>query len=76
MPSDRGELEITDVNNFYVKDKLMSCHFLNSWWSDAGTFESLLKASSLVADKKLCTCTDENKELPSIINISKMLKSQ
>ena len=36
----------------------MSCHFLESWWSDAGTFESLLKASSLVANKKLCICED------------------
>ena len=60
-PSDRGELEITDVNNFYVRDKLMSCHFLGSWWSDAGTFDSLLKASSLVANKKLCSCDNENK---------------
>ena len=59
-PSDRGELEITDVNNFYVRDGLMICQLLESWWSDAGTFESLLKASSLVANKKLCTCTDEN----------------
>lgn len=58
-PSDRGELEITDVNNFYVKDRLMSCHFLSSWWSDAGTFESLLKASSLVSNKKLCSCSDK-----------------
>ena len=55
-PSDRGELEITDVNNFYVRDGLMTCQVLQSWWSDAGTFESLLKASSLVANKKLCEC--------------------
>ena len=55
-PSERGELEITDVNNFYVKDGLMTCQLLESWWSDAGTFESLLKASSLVANKKLCEC--------------------
>lgn len=55
-PSERGELEITDVNNFYVRDGLMSCQLLESWWSDAGTFESLLKASSLVANKKLCEC--------------------
>ena len=76
-PSDRGELEITDVNNFYVKDRLMSCHFLGSWWSDAGTFESLLKASSLVANKKLCTCqTKKIEPLPSIIKVSDMLKSQ
>jgi glucose-1-phosphate thymidylyltransferase len=66
-PSDRGELEITDVNNFYVKDRLMSCHFLGSWWSDAGTFESLLKASSLVANKKLCTCPNKKmKPLPMV----------
>lgn len=66
-PSDRGELEITDVNNFYVKDRLMSCHFLNSWWSDAGTFESLLKASSLVANKKLCECPNQkSKPLPRV----------
>jgi glucose-1-phosphate thymidylyltransferase len=60
-PSARGELEITDVNNFYVKDGLMTCQVLKSWWSDAGTFESLLKASSLVANKKLCVCSDEKK---------------
>ena len=66
-PSDRGELEITDVNNFYVRDRLMSCHFLSSWWSDAGTFESLLKASTLVANKKLCSCNDKTKEpLPKV----------
>ena len=52
-PSDRGELEITDVNNFYVRDGLMTCQRLKSWWSDAGTFESLLKASTLVANKKI-----------------------
>tara|TARA_R110000782_G_scaffold91084_3_gene174304 strand:+ start:488 stop:1300 length:813 start_codon:yes stop_codon:yes gene_type:complete len=57
-PSDRGELEITDVNNFYVRDGLMTCQRLTSWWSDAGTFESLLKASTLVANKKLCVCDD------------------
>ena len=66
-PSDRGELEITDVNNFYVKDGLMTCQILESWWSDAGTFDSLLKASSLVANQKLCVCDDKNKEsLPMI----------
>jgi glucose-1-phosphate thymidylyltransferase len=66
-PSDRGELEITDVNNFYVRDGLMTCQLLESWWSDAGTFESLLKASSLVANKKLCTCSDKKSEqLPMV----------
>tara|TARA_R110000851_G_scaffold44148_7_gene108680 strand:- start:1211 stop:2011 length:801 start_codon:yes stop_codon:yes gene_type:complete len=61
-PSNRGELEITDVNNFYVADGLMSCHFLESWWSDAGTFDSLLKASSMVANKRLCTCQNKDNE--------------
>jgi len=75
-PSERGELEITDVNNFYVRDKLMSCHYLHSWWSDAGTFKSLLKASSLVSNQKLCTCPDKNKEFSSLININDVLKSQ
>ena len=69
-PSDRGELEITDVNNFYVRDGLMSCHFLESWWSDAGTFESLLKASSLVANKKLCVCDSTEQETPSLLAAS------
>ena len=63
-PSLRGELEITDVNNFYVRDGLMTCQKLKSWWSDAGTFESLLKATTLVADKKLCGCKNKIKETP------------
>ena len=55
------------VNNFYVRDGLMTCQVLESWWSDAGTFDSLLKASSLVANKKLCACNDTVKEpLPKV----------
>jgi glucose-1-phosphate thymidylyltransferase len=69
-PSDRGELEITDVNNFYVRDKLMSCHYLNSWWSDAGTFKSLLKASSLVSNQKLCECDSSKKEKKPMVSNS------
>ena len=65
-PSDRGELEITDVNNFYVRDGLMTCQRLKSWWSDAGTFESLLKASTLVANKKLCVCDDTSESKKGI----------
>jgi glucose-1-phosphate thymidylyltransferase len=64
-PSDRGELEITDVNNFYVRDGLMTCQVLESWWSDAGTFSSLLKASTLVANKKLCVCEPIEDKSPS-----------
>jgi len=71
-PSDRGELEITDVNNFYVRDGLMTCQVLKSWWSDAGTFDSLLKASSLVANQKLCTCDTptENKSPKTLAGAS------
>ncbi len=48
-PSDRGELEITDVNNAYVRESTMSWEMLDGWWTDAGTFESLLRASVLVS---------------------------
>ena len=48
-PSGRGELEITDVNNAYIKRGQMTCDILKGWWSDCGTFESLLRASQLVA---------------------------
>ena len=48
-PSDRGELEITDVNNAYVREGTMSWEMLDGWWTDAGTFESLLRASVLVS---------------------------
>ena len=48
-PSDRGELEITDVNNEYIKRGQMSFAVLNGWWSDCGTHEALLRANNLVA---------------------------
>jgi glucose-1-phosphate thymidylyltransferase len=48
-PSGRGELEITDVNNFYIEENALSYEILDGWWTDAGTFESLLHASNLVA---------------------------
>ncbi len=47
-PSRRGELEITDVNNAYLRKKMMQYAILKGFWSDAGTFDSLLKASILV----------------------------
>lgn len=49
-PSDRGELEITDVNNAYIREGTLSFAFLDGWWTDAGTFESLLRAANFVAD--------------------------
>ncbi len=48
-PSGRGELEITDVNNLYINKGTMTSEVLEGWWTDAGTFESLLRASSMVA---------------------------
>jgi len=51
-PSKRGQLEITDVNNLYVKAGTMRWEELKGFWSDAGTFESLLRASQYWAKKK------------------------
>jgi glucose-1-phosphate thymidylyltransferase len=48
-PSKRGELEITDVNNWYIRRGEMQYETLKGWWTDAGTFESLLRANNLVA---------------------------
>lgn len=48
-PSARGELEITDVNNEYIKRGTMTYEFLSGWWADCGSFESLLRSSILVA---------------------------
>jgi len=47
-PSGRGELEITDVNNKYLSMGELSYSLLDGYWSDAGTFESLYRASELV----------------------------
>ena len=49
VPSNRGELEITDVNNAYIREGSMTFSFLDGWWTDAGTFDSLLRAANLVA---------------------------
>ena len=48
-PSQRGELEITDVNNRYIEKGTMTWDILEGWWTDAGTFESLLFANDLVS---------------------------
>jgi glucose-1-phosphate thymidylyltransferase len=50
-PSDRGELEITDVNNYYIRQQKMTFEILDGWWTDAGTFESLFRANCLAAEK-------------------------
>ncbi|WP_418791089.1 sugar phosphate nucleotidyltransferase [Phosphitispora sp. TUW77] len=52
-PSGRGELEITDVNNAYIAEGMLTYGILNGWWTDAGTFESLLKANELANGVRL-----------------------
>ena len=49
-PSGRGELEITDVNNAYIRKGTLTYDVLDGWWTDAGTFESLHRANTLVAE--------------------------
>ncbi|MHB8140459.1 MAG: sugar phosphate nucleotidyltransferase [Vulcanimicrobiaceae bacterium] len=51
-PSNRGELEITDVNNHYIRDGDLHYDVLKGWWTDAGQFESLFHASALVARER------------------------
>jgi glucose-1-phosphate thymidylyltransferase len=48
-PSNRGELEITDVNNWYIERGVMTWDILEGWWADAGTFESLIRSNNLVS---------------------------
>lgn len=52
VPSERGELEITDVNNAFIKSGQMTYEILDGWWTDAGTFESLYRANTLVAKER------------------------
>lgn len=50
-PSDRGEIEITDINNLYLDNQELQVNVFESLWADAGTFDSLLKVSNIMADK-------------------------
>jgi glucose-1-phosphate thymidylyltransferase len=54
VPSRRGELEITDVNNAYLRDGALRATFLGDevYWTDAGTFESLHRANGIVAKER------------------------
>lgn len=50
-PSGRGEMEVTDLNNEYVKEGTMTCEVIEGWWIDAGTsYDELLRANNLVAE--------------------------
>ena len=51
-PSARGELEITDVNNRYIAAGTLEFDVLDGWWTDAGEFESLYRATTLVARER------------------------
>ncbi len=51
-PSGRGELEITDVNNDYLRKGKLTFDVLDGWWTDSGTFESLFKANKLIVDRE------------------------
>ena len=62
VPSGRGELEITDLNNSYLEEGLLSYSILDGWWTDAGTFESLRLATNLVAQSVASAHGEETKE--------------
>jgi glucose-1-phosphate thymidylyltransferase len=51
-PSERGELEISDVNNAYIAAGDLRYDILEGWWTDAGQFESLYRATQLVAESR------------------------
>jgi glucose-1-phosphate thymidylyltransferase len=59
-PSGRGELEITDVNNWYIKDGSLTYDVLTGWWTDAGTFPSLARASEYAKDADLSNIMDKD----------------
>ena len=70
-PSDRGELEITDVNNRYIEWGALRHHVVDGWWTDAGTIPSLYRATRLVAETedqpvlRLPEITTASEESPS-----------
>jgi glucose-1-phosphate thymidylyltransferase len=71
VPSGRGELEITDVNNAYIREGSMSFSFLDGWWTDAGTFDSLIRAANLVkqsADTVVIPETPMGHVMESVVN--------
>lgn len=53
IPSTRNELEVTDLNNMYIKEGRMDFELINGFWSDMGTFSSLFKASEFIRNKEL-----------------------
>jgi len=70
-PSHRGELEITDVNNAYIKAGTLTFDILKGWWTDAGTFSSLALANELTKDVVL-DFTSTNSEEQEEVAITKI----
>ncbi len=66
VPSHRGELEITDVNNAYIREGTMTYAHLDGWWTDAGTFDSLLRAGNLVARTRPSKASDASEQAESV----------
>jgi len=50
-PSARGELEISDVNNAFLRSRSLEYDIMSGWWTDAGTFESIERATLMVEGK-------------------------
>jgi glucose-1-phosphate thymidylyltransferase len=65
VPSGRGELEITDLNNSYLSEGTLSYSVLDGWWTDAGTFESLRLATNLVAESAARQQSKAEREAPA-----------
>ena len=65
-PSGRGELEITDVNNHYIRNNQMRYSLVGGKWTDAGTFESLFAANSIARDIHLMRSANQRVTQPII----------
>ena len=66
-PSARGELEISDVNNRYLEMGQLEYDFLEGFWTDAGTFDSLLRANLLISEKMKRLGRSKDRQKPSLI---------
>ncbi len=67
QPSARGELEITDVNNAYIRAGRMSYDILEGWWTDAGLPETLYRASTLARQRASTSSPAESREAEPVV---------
>jgi glucose-1-phosphate thymidylyltransferase len=70
-PSARGEVEITDVNHESLRRGDLTYDTLEGWWTDAGTFESLLRASSMVANGGANMLNETSKAVEKLVGAKK-----